>query len=58
MKKLRVIQIGTGNWGFSWLEKVMQSPAAELAAVVDANPDMLKIAAEKYELDPEKCFCP
>ncbi len=56
MKKLRVIQIGTGNWGFSWLEKVMQSPAAELAAVVDANPDMLKIAAEKYELDPEKCF--
>ena len=56
MEKIRVIQIGTGNWGFSWIEKVMQSPFAELAAVVDANPDMLKIVAERYGLDEKICF--
>lgn len=56
MRKIRVIQIGTGNWGFSWLEKVTQSPFAELAAVVDTNPEMLKMTAERYGLERKLCF--
>ena len=44
MRKLRVIQIGTGSWGFSWIEKVLASRDVEMVGVVDMKQDMLDYA--------------
>jgi predicted dehydrogenase len=55
-KKLRVIQIGTGSWGFSWVEKALHSSKAELVGLVDMKQEMLDYAVERYHLDPRICF--
>lgn len=55
-RKLKVIQIGTGSWGFSWVEKALQSPWVELAGLVDMKQEMLDYAVNTYHLDPSICF--
>lgn len=56
MDKLRVIQIGVGNWGFSWIEKAIESPYIELAGIVDMKQEMLDEAVKNYGLDAAICF--
>jgi len=56
MRKLRVIQIGTGSWGFSWIEKALVSKDIELVGVVDMKQEMLDYAVSNYKLDPSMCF--
>jgi len=56
MKKLRVIQIGTGNWGFSWIEKAMSSKNIELVGIVDMKQEMLDYAIKTYNLSSGMCF--
>lgn len=56
MKKLRVIQIGTGNWGFSWIEKALASEDIELAGIVDRKQEMLDYAVKTYHLPSSMCF--
>lgn len=56
MRKLRVIQIGTGSWGFSWIEKVLASRDVEMVGVVDMKQDMLDYAVQEYHLDASICF--
>jgi len=56
MKKLRVIQIGTGNWGFSWIEKALESKDIELAGIVDMKQEMLDYAVNTYHLSRSMCF--
>lgn len=55
--KQRIIQIGIGGWGWSWLEIVQTSEFWELAAVVDLNEQLLDKAANHYRLDRKRqCF--
>lgn len=56
MRKLRVIQIGTGNWGFSWIEKALASECIELVGIVDMKQEMLDYAVKVYHLDEKICF--
>ena len=35
--KLRMVQVGLGGWGWSWMDVVAASPGWELAAVVDID---------------------
>ncbi|MFC5404937.1 Gfo/Idh/MocA family protein [Cohnella soli] len=44
MKALKIIQIGTGNFGKIWLEYVLQVEEAELVAVADVDPRNLEEA--------------
>ncbi|MEK3890481.1 Gfo/Idh/MocA family protein [Bacillus sp. FSL K6-3431] len=44
MIKLKVIQVGTGGFGTSWLEILDNFEDVELVGVVDLNPDNLKNA--------------
>lgn len=56
MRKLRVIQIGTGSWGFSWIEKALASQCIELIGIVDMKQEMLDDAVKEYHLDGRICF--
>lgn len=53
----RAIQVGLGNWGFSWAKDVIPMvKAIEPVAYVDANPDTLKRAQDELGIAPEMCF--
>lgn len=56
MKNIRVIQIGAGNWGFSWVDKIVKSKNVELVALVDMAQEMLDTAVKSYGLKKEQCF--
>ncbi len=56
MKKIRVIQIGAGNWGFSWIDKVKNSKGIELVGLVDSSSDALHQASNHYHINPHICF--
>ncbi len=53
---MRMIQIGAGGFGQSWLQIVKDCRAAELAAVVDIMPDNLAQAAQITGLPQERLF--
>ncbi len=55
-QKIRVIQIGIGSWGMSWIEKALASENIELAALVDVQQPLLNDAILKYGFDSNKCF--
>ncbi|HWJ75423.1 MAG TPA: Gfo/Idh/MocA family oxidoreductase [Kaistia sp.] len=48
--KKKLVQVGLGGWGWSWLDIVKNSPDWELSAVVDIDPARLKTAGERYGL--------
>lgn len=56
MSKIKVIQIGVGSWGSSWIEKAMLSEDVELVALVDIQQNLLDDACGKYNFNPKKCF--
>jgi predicted dehydrogenase len=49
--KLRIVQVGLGGWGWSWLDIVANSPDCELAAAVDVDAARLQQARTAYKLD-------
>lgn len=54
MEKIRIIQIGSGGFGQSWLEVAMKYEQVELVAVVDMMEENLKQAKQITGL-PGKC---
>lgn len=56
MEPFRLIQIGTGGFGQSWLQIVKEHAGVELAAVVDIAEANLQAAGEKTGLPPERLF--
>ncbi|MFP3599608.1 Gfo/Idh/MocA family oxidoreductase, partial [Chryseobacterium sp. SIMBA_029] len=45
---MKIIQVGLGAWGASWLNVIHHSESWELAGVVDVNPDAARAAGEQY----------
>ena len=56
MKTLKIIQVGTGGWGVSWIDKLMKHPNSELVALVDISQDQLDAAVKAYDFEKGKCF--
>lgn len=53
---MKIIQVGYGYWGESWMEFINNDPNFELAALVVRTPETLKKAQEKWKLPDEMCF--
>lgn len=53
---MKIIQVGYGYWGESWLQFIADNPNFELAALVVRTPETLKKAQEKWNLPDEMCF--
>lgn len=53
---MKVIQVGIGGMGDTWLKTVLQSAEVEYAALVEVNPAIARQQAEKYGLDPAMIF--
>ena len=53
---LKVIQVGVGGYGGSWLPTVMDSQRAQHVALVDLSPDHLQRAQEVTGLPQSACF--
>lgn len=56
MSKLKVIQIGVGGFGQSWLKVVMESQHADLVAVVDLMAENLKKTMDITGIPEHACF--
>jgi len=56
MTKLRLIQVGAGSMGNTWLRVIADSPDAEVAALVDTDAKTLAEQAAKYGIPPQVCF--
>jgi len=54
--RLRLIQVGVGGWGATWLDRVLLSPTWELAGIVDASEAQLRDARERTGIDASACF--
>jgi predicted dehydrogenase len=52
----RIIQVGVGGYGGSWLETVPACDRAEYVALVDINPDHLNAARERTGVPESACF--
>jgi predicted dehydrogenase len=53
---MKVIQVGIGGMGNTWLNTVLKSSEVEYAALVEVNGDIARQQAEKYGLDPALIF--
>jgi len=53
---LKMIQVGVGGYGGSWLPTVMESQRAQHVALVDLSPDHLQRAREVTGLPQSACF--
>jgi predicted dehydrogenase len=56
MSKLRMIQVGVGGMGETWMRTISQSPDVEYAALVDVDTKILANQANKYGIPAERCF--
>ncbi len=58
MKKITVAIAGLGSRGLQTYAKCLEkfSDRAEIVAVADIRPDRVKVAAERYNIAPDKCF--
>jgi predicted dehydrogenase len=54
--RVRVVQVGVGFWGWSWVQVAAESPAVELAGIVEPNAESRRRACERYGIEPENCF--
>ncbi|RXZ81322.1 gfo/Idh/MocA family oxidoreductase [Paenibacillaceae bacterium] len=54
--KIRVLQIGSGHFGQSWLDVVTGFPDTELAGVVDVEPEHLVGAQQRTGLAADRCY--
>lgn len=55
-RKLRLVQVGVGGWGETWLDRVCRSSDWELAAIVDREADNLATARARHGIEPTRCF--
>lgn len=55
-RRLRLIQVGVGGWGETWLQRVTASSTWELVAIVDKDRGALDAAVAAYDLDPKIAF--
>jgi predicted dehydrogenase len=53
---MKVIQVGIGGMGNTWLTTVLPSAEVEYAALVEVNETIARQQAEKYGLDPGLIF--
>jgi predicted dehydrogenase len=53
---MRLVQIGVGGWGETWLDRVVASPDWEVTAIVDASAEPLAAARERHGLAESACF--
>ncbi len=53
---MRVIQAGVGGFGQSWIYAARDCDGFEHVALVDPNPDALRMAGETLGLPPERLF--
>ncbi|WP_278089927.1 Gfo/Idh/MocA family protein [Peribacillus frigoritolerans] len=56
LKPLKIIQVGLGGWGWSWIQVALDSPHWELTAIVDLNQEVLSKACDNYGIDYRKAF--
>jgi len=56
MEKLRILQVGVGGFGKSWVEIIKKSPEWELSGIVDINKEVLFSVAKEYNIPQERCF--
>jgi len=56
MKKLRIIQVGVGFWGWSWVQVALDSPHWELVGIVEKREENRKRAAEHYGFKKGQVF--
>jgi predicted dehydrogenase len=56
MGQLKVIQVGTGGFGQSWLKVVMDYPQTQLVGIVDIMEENLVKAQQITGIDPAKLF--
>ncbi|MCY3866442.1 MAG: Gfo/Idh/MocA family oxidoreductase [Chloroflexi bacterium] len=53
---MRVIQVGIGGMGNTWLGAVQRSPQVEFAGVVEIDDEIARAQAAAYHLDPALVF--
>jgi predicted dehydrogenase len=53
---MKIIQVGYGYWGESWMQFIADDPDTELAALVVRNGEKLRLAKEKWNLSDDQCF--
>jgi predicted dehydrogenase len=53
---LKIIQVGIGAWGYSWLSVLNDSPAWELVGIVDLNKAALDKACSEFNFDSKNTF--
>ena len=56
MSRMRVIQVGVGGMGRTWLRAVFASDEAEYAAWVDVDEETLERQAETYGFNVSHCY--
>jgi predicted dehydrogenase len=56
MKQLRIIQIGVGFWGWSWVQVALDSPHWELVGIVEKRGENRRQAAEHYGFGKDQVF--
>jgi predicted dehydrogenase len=54
--KRRLLQVGVGGWGATWLEKAVSSPTWELVGCVDLSANALEAARSTHGISREQCF--
>jgi predicted dehydrogenase len=53
---MKIIQVGIGGMGNTWLNTILNSSEVEYAALVEVNEDIVRQQAEKYGLDRALIF--
>ena len=53
---MKVVQVGVGGMGNTWLRAVTDSPDVEFAGWVEINDDIAASQAEQYDFDPTLIF--
>ena len=56
MEKLKLIHVGVGGWGASWVGITASSPEFEVVGFVDVSSDNLRAAIEHHDLAEERCY--
>jgi predicted dehydrogenase len=56
MKQLRIIQVGVGFWGWSWVQVALQSPHWDLVGIVEKREENRKRAADHYGFTKGQVF--
>ncbi|MFC0472176.1 Gfo/Idh/MocA family protein [Halalkalibacter kiskunsagensis] len=56
MEELKVIQVGTGGFGQSWLKVIMDYPQTKLVGIVDIMQENLDAAQQITDLAPTKLY--